>query len=186
MGNVDAAASIVGTALCTTVIPMASADFIGGGVPADNFPIDDTLLLENLLPGELRMRSPYTSYPTLEEFRQRSLQASYLTSSLSGQGRAVILLALNTEFRAVFNTLFPLGTYNIKLNLSNRQKAVLVDGQLSILAPAYEKALSELRQLGVPFQYTDLFRVYLNSTSFNHRVAAICACVWTAGIILDS
>jgi hypothetical protein len=134
-------------------------------------------------PVELRLRTSFP-LPTLEMFRTRALAACSSSTDIALQVRAVALFAYDTELRAIFDDL--IGPTAFQTDVADtRVNRLQVDNKLANLRSVYEQAFDELTQLGVPRAYQTEIRTRLESSSFSHRVSAICTQLLLAALLLQ-
>lgn len=178
----ELSATIMGAA-SISLMNAGHTTFVGGsGVYVDNFCfVDGGIASAFVSPAELRLRESF-SYPALEDLRRRCLQAATESNRIGIQSRAVASFAHQTELRAMFTDL--LKGYDLDKTVCDRRKFILVDKDTAITRGRNQQALAELSTLGVPGAYLELLNTHLESTSFRHRVAARCATVLLAAILL--
>jgi len=158
----------------------AVADFIGYGALVNK--VYGTVL--SRLPAELRLCRPFP-YPALEECRQRTLQSVNTSPDITIQARTVLGFAYSTELKSVFVQLLDAAESSIG-TVSGKVRATAIDRELRVLTMRYPQVFRELQDLRIPEAYKDLLEARLMSTSFNHRISAMCAMlILVAALLLD-
>jgi len=163
---------------------MATVQFVGTGTILGRFTIDDALVSSPRIKGEARLYTPFP-YPTLEVWRRGALSATASITEVDTQVRTTVLYAHSADMGSVFfevtnvNPAILAGHYNFQ------RSAVLADKDLAVPRTMARSALAELKQLLVPDQYLMLIQQRLESETFNHRVAGLCAAVYFAGVLLE-
>lgn len=142
----------------------------------------DTDTIE-LTPAENRESSPFP-YPALEAIRRHTISAVTTSSVFAMQARTTTILAYSTEVRAIFDGIHDITAKQLAVTRTGQRRVLAIDGDLSIVRGWFTQAFDELLQLGVPQAFIDLLRPRLDSRAFNDRVAAICAIVLLAAILI--
>lgn len=168
---------------------MASVTFLGTGDPVEAFNIDDTLVLRPLLPGEVRLYTPFPFF-TLEKWRQTALQytaAPTVTgnSDLGTRARTTLLFAHDADLGSIFFNLVGTNRDLLAGYYVDKMKPQVVDRLIGPQMMYQQQAMQELAAQRVPAQYIELIANRLSGPAFNHRVAGFCASVYLASILLD-
>ena len=137
-----------------------------------------------LTPVELRMLEPFPT-PALEDFRRRALTACVTSTSPTAGVRTVSVLALSTDQRGVFVNLLGTSSPLLRAAPLERRRLLDADRDLRMLDPVRAQALAELRGLGAPPAYLDVFVPRLANTNYNVRVVATCGVVLFAALLLQ-
>lgn len=141
----------------------ATADFIGVG---EYMEVVAGVTIKPT-PVELRLRSAFP-FPALEECRLLTLRSVARSYDVALLARIVMTLAHSTELRTVFRDPAP-------VPVSGKRKTVDIDVDLRVLEMKYPQVFRELQALPELHTYRELLQTHLSSTSFNHRVSAMCA-----------
>lgn len=163
---------------------MATIPFFGTGTIYGRFTIDDVIVSSPRIPGETRMFTPFP-YPTLEVWRRGALSATASIQEIDTQVRATVLYAHSADMGSVFYELTNVPPTILAGHYNFQQSAPLADKALIVQRTMSRAALSELKELLVPDQYLMLIQQRIDSDTFNHRVAGVCAAVYLAGLLLE-
>lgn len=168
---------------------MALFQFYGSGDPIVAFNIDNVLVNKPIIQGEVRMQTPFP-YPTLEMWRRAALQYSAApittgSNDLATRIRTAVLFAHEADLGSIFFDLTKVTATDLAGWYVDKLTAKAVDKSFGVAATQKELAMRELATLGVPSQYQLLLRSRLESASFNHRVAGLCAAVYLTALLLD-
>lgn len=163
---------------------MATATFVGTGTIYGKFTIDGAVTSRSLIKGEFRLQTPLPP-PALDGWRRQALSFTSTIPAWDTRGRTVVLFAHEADLGSVFFDLTGVAPSVLAGFYQFKQKSNLAD---TLLTPAYadaNRAMAELQALGVPGGHRALLTQRLESSTFNHRVAALCATVYLASILLE-
>jgi len=168
---------------------MANFQFYGIGDPIVAFNIDNTLVNKPILPGEVRLQKAFP-YPTLEMWRRSALQYTAApittgTDDLATRIRTAVLFAHEADMGSIFFDLTEVPPSLLAGWYVDKLTAKAVDKNFVAAMTQKELAMRELASMGVPAQHQALIRARLESASFNHRVAGLCAAVYLTALLLD-
>lgn len=162
---------------------MATATFLGTGTADGDFTIDGLIYQKPFIVGEPRLQTAFP-YPNLEQWRRHALSATSTVARLDGQGRTTVLFAHESGMGSVFFDLTGVQPSVLAGHYNFKRKAILVDRDLAIVFSLKEGAFAELKQQRVPDSHIDMIRKRVESLTFNHRVAGICAAVYMTALLL--
>lgn len=163
---------------------MATIPFIGVGTGLGKFTVDDVVISSPIVKGEGRL---YTSfpYPTLELWRRHALSAAATINELPTQCRTALLFAHEADMKTVFYELTQIDPAILAGHYNFKKKANLADKELVRPLALKADAFKELKQLGLPEQHIELIQKRVDSESFAHRVAGVCAAVYLTALLLE-
>ncbi len=113
--------------------------------------------------------------PALEALRQRCLTAVSTASTQTAQARMLIRRVYDTELKTIFARLVVLPADYFTLTMPSPRRMIEADALLADQVVYHTDILRELRKLGVPKEYADIFERYMTDTSYANRVAGYCA-----------
>lgn len=168
---------------------MATFQFYGSGDPIVAFNIDNVLVNKPVIQGEVRLQTPFP-YPTLELWRRSAIQYSAApittgSNDLATRIRTAVLFAHEADLGSIFFDLTKITASALTGWYVDKLTAQAVDKSFAAAMTQKEMAMKELASIGVPSQYQMLIRSRLESASFNHRVAGLCAAVYLTALLLS-
>jgi hypothetical protein len=136
-----------------------------------------------LLPAEAREQYPFP-YPALEAIRRHTLSAVTSEMVFNIQARTITVIAYATDVRAIFDGIFVIDAKQLSAPRIYPRALLDIDQELAIVHRWFTQAFGELLQLGVPQVYLDILTPRLESRIYSDRIAAICAIVLLASILI--
>jgi len=163
---------------------LANALAFGLGDPFEEPDIKPPQIPVRLIDKAVKRLAGGLGYEALDELRRLVMDTAVTAGGDYAAAQAVVGFAHKSELRAVFRDLVgALPAYAKHLPWQNR--VVTMDARLRLLRPYAQRAFAELHLLGAPRQYTDLLQEHMESPSFVHRVAAMCAVLLLAALLLS-
>jgi hypothetical protein len=163
---------------------MAFATFVGTGTVTGEFTVDGSVVSAPMLPGEYRLQTAFP-YPTLDRWRRDALVATSSIEAWDTRGRTTLLFAHEADLASMFLALTGVPAEKLAGFYNFKRKALLADKDLATPIKLKELAIRELTAQRIPGSHVALIRQRIESETFNHRVAGICAAVYLTALLLE-